>query len=85
MSYFQNRLIEVYLSISLAIRHALPMLSPGCDVTLTLFNMTFAAELLSHFTTTEKSFSATPDYFWKIYSRSLTMRMVSGTNLSGLT
>ena len=47
------------------------MLSPGCDVTLTLFNMTFVAELVNYFTTKEKSFSATPDYFWKIYSRSL--------------
>ena len=47
------------------------MLSPGCDVTLTLFNMTFVAQLVNHFTTTEKSFSATPDYFSKIYSRSL--------------
>ena len=53
--------------------------------TLTLFNMTFVAELVNYFTTKEKSFSATPDYFSKIYSQSLTMCMVSGTNLSGLT
>ena len=62
------------------------MLSPGCNVTLTLFNMTFVAELVNHVHYQGKIvFSHSMLFFENLLMVSFTMRMVSGINLSDLT
>ena len=62
------------------------MLSPGCNVTLTLFNMTFVAELVNHVHYQGKIvFSYSMLFFENLLMVSFTMGMVSGINLSGLT